>query len=75
MPARARPLRELGDPDPSSGAPRDRGLRLAGPLRRERTLLVFTARETIAISPTSRPDLEAPSPVPKGGKVKEESAG
>ena len=44
-------LRWLGDPDPVLGSPRDRGLRLAGLVRRERTLLVLDGLEPLQHPP------------------------
>ena len=44
-------LRWLGDPDPSAGSARDRGLRLAELVRRERTLIVLDGVEPIQHPP------------------------
>ena len=43
----------FSDPDPKAGAPRDRGLRLAELIRRERTLLVLDGVEPLQHPPTS----------------------
>ncbi|HEX5715238.1 MAG TPA: toll/interleukin-1 receptor domain-containing protein [Thermoanaerobaculia bacterium] len=43
----------FGDPDPKAGAPRDRGLRLAELVRRERTLLVLDGVEPLQHPPSS----------------------
>jgi tetratricopeptide (TPR) repeat protein len=43
----------FGDPDPKAGAPRDRGLRLAGLVRREKTLLVLDGVEPLQHPPSS----------------------
>ncbi|MCP4662170.1 MAG: hypothetical protein GY856_42750, partial [bacterium] len=45
--------RQLGDADPSAGSARDRGLRLAALLRRERTLLVLDGVEPLQHPPDS----------------------
>jgi hypothetical protein len=42
----------LGDPDPSAGAPRDRGLRLAELVRQEKTLLVLDGIEPLQHPPS-----------------------
>jgi tetratricopeptide (TPR) repeat protein len=42
----------FGDPDPKTGAPRDRGLRLAELVREERTLLVLDGVEPLQNSPS-----------------------
>ncbi|HYN21811.1 MAG TPA: hypothetical protein VE078_12690, partial [Thermoanaerobaculia bacterium] len=42
----------FGDPDPKAGAPRDRGLRLADLVRKERTLLVLDGVEPLQHPPT-----------------------
>jgi tetratricopeptide (TPR) repeat protein len=42
----------FGDPDPKAGAPRDRGLRLAELVRREKTLLVLDGVEPLQHPPT-----------------------
>jgi len=44
-------LRFFGDPDPTAGAPRDRGLRLAELIRREKTLLVLDGVEPLQHPP------------------------
>ncbi|HZF10577.1 MAG TPA: toll/interleukin-1 receptor domain-containing protein [Thermoanaerobaculia bacterium] len=44
-------LRFFGDPDPKAGAPRDRGLRLAGLIRQEKTLLVLDGVEPLQHPP------------------------
>ncbi len=44
-------LRWFGDPDPTAGSPRDRGLRLAELVRRERTLLVLDGVEPLQHPP------------------------
>ncbi len=46
-------LHQLGDADPSEGSARDRGLRLATLLRRERTLLVLEGVEPLQHPPSS----------------------
>ncbi len=43
----------FGDPDPKAGAPRDRGLRLAELIRREKTLLVLDGVEPLQHPPNS----------------------
>lgn len=43
----------FGDPDPKAGAPRDRGLRLAELVRREKTLLVLDGVEPLQHPPAS----------------------
>jgi hypothetical protein len=40
-------LKWFGDPDPSSGGPWDKGVRLAGLIRRQRTLLIFDGLEPL----------------------------
>ncbi|HWM93656.1 MAG TPA: hypothetical protein VN493_23060 [Thermoanaerobaculia bacterium] len=42
----------FGDPDPKAGAPRDRGLRLADLVRREKTLLVLDGVEPLQHPPS-----------------------
>jgi tetratricopeptide (TPR) repeat protein len=44
-------LRYFGDPDPVAGSPRDRGLRLADLVRREKTLLVLDGVEPLQHPP------------------------
>ncbi|HSS49119.1 MAG TPA: TIR domain-containing protein [Thermoanaerobaculia bacterium] len=44
-------LRFFGEPDPTGGAPRDRGLRLAELVRRERTLLILDGVEPLQYPP------------------------
>jgi hypothetical protein len=44
-------LRFFGDPDPAAGASRDRGLRLAGLVRREKALLVLDGVEPLQHPP------------------------
>jgi tetratricopeptide (TPR) repeat protein len=44
-------LRFFGDPDPKAGAPRDRGLRLAELVRKEKTLLVLDGVEPLQHPP------------------------
>lgn len=51
----------FGDPDPSAGAPRDRGLRLAELVRREKTLLVLDGVEP----------LQHPPNHPQAGRIKD----
>jgi tetratricopeptide (TPR) repeat protein len=53
-------LHFFGDPDPKAGAPRDRGLRLAELVRREKTLLVLDG-----VEPLQHP------PGPLGGRLKD----
>jgi tetratricopeptide (TPR) repeat protein len=50
-------LRWFGDPDPTAGSPRDRGLRLAELIRRQRTLLVLDGVEPLQ-HPPGRDGLE-----------------
>jgi tetratricopeptide (TPR) repeat protein len=50
-------LRFFGDPDPKAGSPHDRGARLAGLVRRERTLLVLDGIEPLQYPP-GRPEIE-----------------
>jgi tetratricopeptide (TPR) repeat protein len=49
-------LRFFGDPDPKAGSPHDRGARLAGLIRRERTLLVLDGIEPLQY-PLGRPEI------------------
>jgi tetratricopeptide (TPR) repeat protein len=44
-------LRFFGDPDPEAGSPHDRGVRLAGLMRKERTLLVLDGIEPLQYPP------------------------
>lgn len=50
-------LRWFGDPDPTAGSPRDRGLRLAELIRKQRTLLVLDGMEPLQ-HPPGREGLE-----------------
>lgn len=49
-------LRFFGDPDPTVGSPHDRGARLAGLVRQERTLLILDGLEPLQHGP-GRPEL------------------
>lgn len=53
----------FGDPDPARGSPRDRGERLAGLVRRHRTLLILDGLETLqgAPGPGGRGSLKDPA--------------
>ena len=44
-------LRFCGDPDPSTGSPYDRGVRLAGLIRQQRTLLILDGVEPLQYPP------------------------
>jgi tetratricopeptide (TPR) repeat protein len=55
-----RALRWLGDPDPTRGSPRDRGLRLAERVRQQKTLLVIDG-----VEPLQHP------PGPQAGKIRD----
>jgi tetratricopeptide (TPR) repeat protein len=50
-------LRFFGDPDPKAGSPHDRGARLAGLIRKERTLLILDGIEPLQYPP-GRPEIE-----------------
>jgi len=50
-------LRFFGDPDPKAGSLHDRGARLAGLIRKERTLLVLDGIEPLQYPP-GRPEIE-----------------
>jgi tetratricopeptide (TPR) repeat protein len=49
-------LRFFGDPDPKAGSPHDRGVRLAGLIRKERSLLVLDGIEPLQYPP-GRPEV------------------
>ncbi|MDX1998256.1 MAG: hypothetical protein SF066_11105 [Thermoanaerobaculia bacterium] len=49
-------LRFFGDPDPTAGSPHDRGARLAGLVRQERTLLILDGLEPLQHGP-GRPEV------------------
>lgn len=49
-------LRFFGDPDPAASSPHDRGARLAGLIRKERTLLVLDGIEPLQYPP-GRPEI------------------
>jgi tetratricopeptide (TPR) repeat protein len=51
----------FGDPDPTAGAPRERGLRLAALVRQERTLLVLDGVEPLQYPPNH----------PQAGRIKD----
>ncbi|MES1244343.1 MAG: hypothetical protein ABUT39_22255 [Acidobacteriota bacterium] len=51
----------FGDPDPEAGAPRDRGVRLAELVRREKTLLILDGVEP----------LQHPASHPQAGRIKD----